>query len=221
MLHRRFSGFALLAIFASAVTSFGTPVTVTELGIGQNEIVNITSSTLNGGNPVNVYAGIVKLNVDGVATDGFCIDPFHWSIGGPQSYNLEPLNEAPKPPGPMGTTAALEIAQLWQSYYSASMTAQNAAGLQIAIWEIVDQAVSGASFTLNSANDYGAATLISSVQSNPSLPTANVVAVSGPGQDYVIHNVGDAASTAGLLAGAFLALAAWFPRSRDRRQSAA
>ncbi len=60
-------------LLAACSTLRATPVTVTELGIGANETVWIDSSTL--GNNLHVYAGVVKLNVNGVNMDGFCIDP--------------------------------------------------------------------------------------------------------------------------------------------------
>jgi hypothetical protein len=213
---RRFA-LPLLAVAALAVTARATPVTVQELGIGANEIVTIKSSTLNSGNAVQVYAGIVKLKVDGVATDGFCIDPFHWSISGVQSYTLEPLQDAPKPPGPMGADAAKQVEQLWQMYYSAGMTNENAAGLQIAIWEIVSASpnvvASGNTFQLVSANDYGAASMIASLTS--SSPTANLAAVTGPGQDYVI-GVPDGGSTALLLGMGLVGIALGFRRRQKR-----
>jgi hypothetical protein len=55
----------------------------------------------------------------------------------------------------MGDARAMEIAQLWQQYFSPTMGAPQAAGLQIAIWEVV-----GGSFTLNQANDYGASLML-------------------------------------------------------------
>src|SRR5262245_17412250 len=85
-----------LGLAATIHQASAVPVTVQELGIGANEVVQMTSSTLG---QHWVYAGIVKLSVDGVATDGFCIDPFHWSVTGPQPYNSEPLADGPKAPG--------------------------------------------------------------------------------------------------------------------------
>jgi hypothetical protein len=171
-------GLTVMAYRASAV-----PVTVQEVGVGANEVVQITSSTL--GANLNVYAGIIDLSVNGVATDGFCIDPFHWSISGPQPYNTEPLADAPKAPvNGMGATSALKIEQLWGHFYSHDMSNQDAAGLQIAIWEIVG----GLNFNLDSTPDYGAGTMLAWVNSNPNALAADLMAVTGPGQDYVIPN---------------------------------
>jgi len=181
---RQITAGALGLMLLAAVSARATPVTVQEIGIGANEIVNITSSTL--GSDLNVYAGVVDLLVNGTPTEGFCIDPWHWSVSGPQAYELVPLAGAPKSPGPMDAATALKIEQLWQHFYAPGMSGADAAGLQIAIWELVDLSISSASFSLNSSPDYGASTMIAWVNANSGAPAANLVAVTGPGQDYVI-----------------------------------
>ena len=192
-----------VALAGVALPAAAVPVTVQEVGVGPNEIVEITSSTLG---TAWVYAGPVNLLVNGEATQGFCIDPFHWSVTGPQAYNTEALGDAPKPPGPMGPANALKIEQLWAQYYSANLSNQGGAGLQIAIWELVG----GSSFQLDSSSDYGAADMLSWVDSHPGATAADLLAVSGPGQDYVIprNSVPDGGETIVLLAVGLLGLAA-------------
>jgi hypothetical protein len=172
----------------TALSSTATPVTVQELSVGPEEVVNITSSTLG---TADVYAGINKLLVNGVATDGFCIDPFHWSLTGVQNYDAQALSASPKPPGgPMGSAEAMKIEQLWQYAYAPGMTDAQAAGLQIAIWEVIGAgATGGATFKLN-GNDYGASGLLTWVNNNPNAAAANLLGLTGPGQDYVIPNSG-------------------------------
>ncbi len=201
-----------------AVSAKAVPVTVSEVGIGANEVVNITSSTLNGGSPVNVYAGIVKLTVNGIPTDGFCIDPFHWSVSGPQSYDSEPLADGPKPPGgAMGSLAATYIEKLWTQLYSPTMNNATAAELQIAIWDVIasDPAskLNNVTFTVN-GQDYGGAAAALGIQSDTTTVPANLMAVSGPsGQDYVVPNSGgggsvpDGGTTIMLLGGSLCGLA--------------
>jgi hypothetical protein len=183
-----------------ALPSGATPVTVEDLGVSPNEVVSISTS---GSGAESVYAGVVNLRVNGELKPGFCIDPFHESLSGPQSYTLEPLSAGPKlPGGPMGDDAAMEIAQLWQQYFSPTMGAADAAGLQIAIWEVV-----GAGFTLNQANDYGASTMRDWWSRNRSTaPAADLQALTGSGQDYVIDSVPDGGTTAMLLGGALWGL---------------
>lgn len=215
-------GLAGLAYQASAV-----PVTVQEIGIGPNEIVEMTTLTGNTVGTHWVYAGPVDLLVNGVATTGFCIDPFHWSITGQQSYNTEALSAGPKAPGgPMGDATALKIEQLWAQYYTPDITSQNAAGLQIAIWELVG----GANFQLNSSPDYGAGDMLNWVNNNSGATAADLIGVTGPGQDYVIpaissnsrNSVPDGGQTALLLGFGLLGLVAArsrFPKLRPCRQS--
>jgi len=200
-----------LLLFA-AVSLKATPVIVTELGVGPNEIVQIDSSTLGSG--LSVYACVVNLQVDSLVTRGFCIDPYHWSVGGPQVYEEVSLADAPKPPGPMGAVAAKEIEQLWAHYYTnfPNISNETAAGLQIAIWEIVNGAIGSTTFHLDSSNDYGAATMLAWVtnSANANAPRANLIAVSSVdryhGQDYVIPGVPDGGSTAALLGAALMGL---------------
>jgi hypothetical protein len=183
----------LLGLAGFTFHAAATPVTVQEIGLDSYEVVQMTSSTLG---THWVYAGTLDLLVNGNATQGFCIDPFHWSITGPQQYNTEPLAAGPKDPvNGMGPVKATQIEQLWAQYYSANMSNQDAAGLQIAIWEIVG----GSGFQLNSGNDYGASSMLAWVIDHPQAPAANLIAVTGRGQDYVIPNVPDAGETIVLL----------------------
>jgi len=185
-----------VGLIGMSYSAGAVPVTVQELGIGSHETVEIISSTLG---DQWVYAGTLNLLVNGTATTGFCIDPFHWSVSGPQSYNSEPLALGPKAPvGGMGTAKAIKIEQLWEQYFTPTISKQDAAGLQIAIWEIVG----GANFQLKSGIDYGAGNMLSWVYSHPEAPVASLLAVTGRGQDYVIPcgpGVPDAGQTAGLM----------------------
>jgi hypothetical protein len=130
-----------------------------------------------------VYAGVLQLVVDGTPMNGFCIDPFHFSLPSSTGYSYVPLTSAPKGDN-MSSGTALLIERLWGSYYSTALTsASTAAGLQIAIWELVG----GSSFSLVSANDYGAAGFLSNVEnSNYSGPVADLAGLTGPGQDYTV-----------------------------------
>ncbi len=172
-----------------SATLHAATVTIEEMGVGANEIVNISSSTLGGS--LWVYACEIAINANNTPTFGFCIDPWHWSSDGPMAYQSESLSSGPKFPGSMDALTALQIEQLWQEYFSPSISNENAAGLQIAIWDLVGASVAAQSnganwFTLNSGNDFGAAAMIAWVQANPNATAANLVAVTGPGQDYVI-----------------------------------
>ena len=215
---------SLLAAIAglASVSLRADPVTVQEVGVGASETVWINSSTL--GNNLHVYAGVLDLKVNGVATAGFCIDPWHWSGTGPMAYNTETLGLAPKAPGPMGTTAATEIEQLWAKFYTPSISNVNAAALQLEIWSIVDSGVVGGTYSLLSID--GGSTVANAVkaemtamssflQQNPNAPTANLIALTGPGQDYVVQKTPDGGTTLGLLGLALVALVGF--RKKFRR----
>ena len=163
-----------------------TAVTVQEDGISPYEIVSITVPIPYSG---GVYAGLNQLLVDGVLTNGFCIDPFHFSVSGPQPYYVVDLTSAPKDDhliagSHMTGAEAVLISELWALAYSGiGNDAAKAAALQIAIWEVVG----GSDFQLTSADDFGAGQLLSMVEApNYSGPTANLLALTGPGQDFVI-----------------------------------
>ena len=215
------TGVALLA----GVSLRATPVTVAEVGVGANETVWINSSTL--GSSLHVYAGVLKLTVDGTNTDGFCIDPWHWSSGSALPYQTESLDLAPKSandttPNPMGASTALKIEQLWKQYYSPGISNINAAALQIEIWMLVDAAVNNGTFSLisvdggDSAAVYAALTGMSTfLSNNPNAPAADLIALTGRGQDYVVPNtsVPESGATVAMLGAALLGLAVVYRRN--------
>lgn len=169
---------AVVAVVSAIFISATAPgLTVQEVGVGSGQSASISVTGFYTG-PVAV--GIIKLLVDGVAADGFCIDPFHFSVPSSDNYEFRSLAEAPKLPGTMGLTKADDISKLWAMAYSPNMSAELAAGLQIAIWETVG----GDNFSV-SGNDYGAGILLQGL-ADYSGPGAKLIALSGPGQDYVI-----------------------------------
>ena len=202
----------LLAI----ATLRATPVDLQEVGLGAHEegVQYYSDPTpFPDNNPFNtatVKAGVIDLLVNGVATEAFCIEPFQASLSGTSGYDFATLASAPDPLGPMGDTAAKKIEQLWAKYYSPSISNADAAALQIAIWETVDAAVSGGTFTLLS-NDYGASVMLAWVNdaANANAATADLTAlVNSQGQDYVVQNVPDGGTSVALLGLSFVGLIA-------------
>jgi hypothetical protein len=203
-------GWALVAGLATSANAGSVTVTdVTDWGTTPKETVNADLPYLgyNGG----VYAGIntllVKNGTSSTIYSGFCIDPFHFSANGPSSpYYFVPLADAPKSPAQLNAATALDIEDLWAEYYSPTMTSPHAAGLQIAIWELVsanavanDHLPAYDAFSLDGPNDYGASVDIASLASYHG-PAANLIALTGPGQDYVVASVPDGGRTFMLLA---------------------
>ncbi|MGI8605292.1 MAG: hypothetical protein ACR2OZ_20150 [Verrucomicrobiales bacterium] len=174
---RTLFGLSVLGMSANA-----TQVYVREFGVTPFQMVSVDMPGFYSG---PLRAGIIKLGVGPAPDqlslmDGFCIDPLHFSVRSTLLYDVVELKDGPKPPGPMGPGKAQDISKLWEMAYAPDMSASSAAALQIAIWEIVggdDFAVVG--------EDFGASALLAA------LPTyvgagADLIALSGEGQDYVI-----------------------------------
>jgi hypothetical protein len=203
---------ASLVVNASA-NSTPIPVTVTETtDWGTTPMEIVTADLPYSGYDGGVYAGINTLSVtqNGTSTtySGFCIDPFHWSLGGAQSgYEEVSLANAPKSPAPLNAATATDIGDLWAEYYSPTMSSASAAGLQIAIWELVStNAVANDGLSPSYAfslapgqSDYGASQDIASLATYNG-PSANLIGLTGPGQDYVIDPVPDSGGTFLMLA---------------------
>jgi outer membrane biosynthesis protein TonB len=171
-----------LAVFVAASLSFvvANPAqahVVEDLGVRKGAPAHISLSTgFNG----FVGAGIKKIEVDGVQMDAFCIDPFTMALHSSPGYRYVPLTQAPEAPWTLNSHQALEISDLWAMFYSPNMTTNKAAGLQLAIWEIVG----GDHFTVI-GKDYGSGSMLAALQTY-SGPGANLIALTGPGQDYVV-----------------------------------
>jgi hypothetical protein len=172
-----------------APSSQAVPVTVEQIGITPSELVWIDVTGFRSGKE---HAGMNRLLVNGTLENGFCIDPFHSNIGGPQLYDMVPLTSAPKDDHliagtHMTASEAQTICQLWAlAYPLIASNPRMAAALQIAIWEVIG----GNQFHFKmkkKTKDFGAGLLLSKVQApNYNGPSANLVALTGPGQDFVI-----------------------------------
>ncbi|MBE0536726.1 MAG: PEP-CTERM sorting domain-containing protein [Phycisphaerae bacterium] len=89
---------------------------------------------------IDVSAGIHNLLVNGVATAGFCIDLADNSTTEAVPYDVAELRYAPDGvAGPMNVAKAADLTKLLSAYWTTGMTATQAAGLQLAIWEIVTE----------------------------------------------------------------------------------
>jgi hypothetical protein len=167
-----------LAALLSAITAPSThAVLVEDLGVRKGAPAHISLSTgFNG----FVGAGIRKIQVDGVQMDAFCIDPFTMALRSSPGYKFVPLTKAPEAPFTLSASEATEISDLWAMFYNPGMKENKAAGLQLAIWEIVG----GDDFSII-GKDYGANLMLAALGSY-SGPGAGLIALTGPGQDYVV-----------------------------------
>ncbi|HLH57354.1 MAG TPA: VPDSG-CTERM sorting domain-containing protein, partial [Verrucomicrobiae bacterium] len=143
------------------------------------------------------------------------IDPFHFSSTTPLNYTVVSLANAPKQDPfsatGMGGAEALTIERLWAAHYSSGMSADNAATLQLAIWDVVG----GTDFSTTSSLNSTAESWISTVNANGyNGAAADLVGLTGSGQDYVVQNVPDGGTTILLLGSACFGVA--LLRSRIR-----
>jgi hypothetical protein len=220
------------SVSVTDVTDWST--TPQEVVQGTFPIVPAEGSAYTGG----VYAGIntLSLSVNGGASflaNGFCIDPFHYSDAGPDADTAVPLTSAPKGPyGTMSSSAATQIEQLWYELYSSTMSDQSAAILQVAIWDVVSgNLVLGGKPTSDpvvfSTTDPTTVLVQQDALADiagltPNDPTANLIAVSGGGQDYVIDgpaSVPDSGATLLMLGGSLVGLALLAPKMRRSAKS--
>jgi outer membrane biosynthesis protein TonB len=116
-----------------------------------------------------------------VHMDAFCIDPFTKALRSSPGYKFVPLTKAPEAPFTLSASEAIEISDLWAMFYNPGMKKKRAAGLQLAIWEIVG----GDDFSVI-GKDYGANRMLAALRSY-SGPGAGLIALTGPGQDYVVR----------------------------------
>src|SRR5438552_3621192 len=169
---------SLVTALGLAAASSAQAHLVVDFGVRRGAPVHISLSTgFNG----FAGAGIKKIQVDGVQMDAFCIDPFTMALRSSPGYKFVPLTKAPEAPWTLSASEATEISDLWAMFYTPNMKNEKAAGLQIAIWEIVgddDFSVIG--------KDYGANRMLAALGSY-SGPGAGLIALAGPGQDYVVR----------------------------------
>lgn len=127
-----------------AAPTIGDTVTVQYTGVSPRATVRIFSPLLVGG-ASDVYAGIYNLKVDGMVMASFCIDIADNSTTDAVPYDVVNLANAPDPAaGPMGSAKAADLTKLLSAYWATGMTATEAAGLQLAVWEIVTETVGNA-----------------------------------------------------------------------------
>jgi hypothetical protein len=113
---------------------------------------------------------------------GFCIDLLQRPSYLPATYDVVPLTEAPTPTFigvPMTAAKADLLRELWGRHFSATMTSQQAAEFQLAVWEITFETsgvydMSAGSVRSNNLN-VGVNSLLNSLDGMG--PMANLVAL--------------------------------------------
>ena len=188
------AGLCLAGLFTD-ILSAGAQVTLTFNGVSPEEDITLQAAGAFSFGPQEVQAGIYNLTVNGVPTTSFCIDVFRDAPTTTLTdYNFTDLSLAPlAPDGPMGLAAATDIEKLWAAYLPAALANnQDAAALQVAIWE--DVAAKVGTYTLTfSGNDPVTAEAATMLASLPNL-TAEQAGLEGlvspDGQNYIAPPTG-------------------------------
>ena len=218
-------GALAICMVAATAAQAGTDVWVKYSEVKPKQVVTIPTPS---GGTQSVYAGDYQLYISetvqtvgttgpgGTLTDSFCVDVFDASIKTWQQYQVVDLSLAPDPVGNnMGGTKARDIKQLlllaypdaldeWDTKTATGVSAaQYAAAVQAAVWEIVNENETGASYSLgggswtttgNSTTLTFANTLLGSINSDTSdllNEYANVWAVTNDKyQDFAVVRIG-------------------------------
>ena len=170
--------FVLSAFFAAPILAdpYGT-VDLKTIDVKPGAVVGIWSSgPVTGG--AGVWAGIYNINIldpgygpisgyegpygDGMLRgdlDAFCVDIWDYAPTTLYAkYDVMALDEVPEPmaapSGGMGAIKAGYIARLLNTYWTSNLTDTEAAALQVAIWEIVDESAGSWSVSSGAGNFY-------------------------------------------------------------------
>jgi hypothetical protein len=176
-----------------------------------------------------IVAGYYKYDLSAATGSGlyvsdpvlsFCIDLLQSPISAATTYDVVPLTEAPTPTfigTPITAVKASLLRELWGRHYSPTMTGQQAAEFQLAVWEIVFETsgvynIAAGSLRSNEFNS-GTNTLLNSLDGTG--PMANLVALTHPQYQDIVTQIAVPAPGAVGLGGIGMVLVGWF-RARKR-----
>jgi len=125
-----FPMFCLIVLLSGKAAA--TPVLLKEVGLSSGLYVGSLSLPI-ASSPQNYFAGLQKLQIDNSATVlGFCIDPFQWAPTSNVSYDVNSNFNAY-----FGADAA-DVSKLYSLFYNSTLGNNlNAAGFQLALWELI------------------------------------------------------------------------------------
>jgi hypothetical protein len=123
-----------IVVVTLASQTWANPVSFVNLGHFSSVSLDHNGSTMN------VNAGEILIDYNAIRLTAYCVDLDHWLKN---SWDANPASVST-------VNGGLEAAWLYDHFAGSVTTNAQAAGLQIAIWEVVDD--SGSSFSLNDGN---------------------------------------------------------------------
>lgn len=121
----------LATLLLVSTSAFASPVNLSF--ISTNTTKN-TQISVNGSN-LNTSIGSYNLNIAGVSTVGFCVDPFQWASGITSSYEKSSLDASDFASG-NGATRFANAQKLYDNAYAGLSGSTQTAGFHLALWEI-------------------------------------------------------------------------------------
>jgi hypothetical protein len=142
-------------VFVAVLGAFlATPVlasvSLKQTNVSPGLTVQVSSTGYDGWTSAGIYnLDITSSTVSGLigATEAFCIDIWDVNPSVYVEYEAVSLADAPDPgAGPMHALKASQLAQLLDTYWNSTALASNlnAAALQTAVWEVVDERLTDA-----------------------------------------------------------------------------
>jgi hypothetical protein len=122
----------LLLACVPAATAGPLSVTLNSLGAGANVTIQVVPVGQSGLQSFNAFAGVFNMTLNGQAFTTFCIDTSHEVTVG-QTYSVQ------QTPVETGLTYGAQMEYLYTKYIGTAVNNNNeAAALQIALWDLVD-----------------------------------------------------------------------------------
>ena len=121
----------LATLLLASTSAFASPV---NLSFISTNTTKYTQVSVNGSN-LNTSIGSYNLNIAGVSTVGFCVDPFQWASSTTSSYDKSSLDASDFTAG-NGATRFANVQKLYDNAYAGLSGATQTAGFHLALWEI-------------------------------------------------------------------------------------
>ena len=121
----------LATLLLVSTSAFASPV---NLSFISTNTTKYTQLSVNGSN-LNTSIGSYNLNIAGVSTVGFCVDPFQWASGITSSYEKSSLDASDFASG-NGATRFANAQKLYDNAYAGLSGSTQTAGFHLALWEI-------------------------------------------------------------------------------------